>query len=65
MEKFIFVKKHIWKNLVYIFALVLQFFLTVIGYAVIKHQRPYRYTFFFVDAVFRPKILGTRLDILT
>ena len=46
MEKFIFVKKHIWKNLVYIFALVLQFFLTVIGYAVIKHQRPYRYTFF-------------------
>ena len=38
-----FVRKHIWKNLVYIVTFVLKFFReAVIGNAVTKDQRPYR-----------------------
>ena len=39
-----FVRKHIWKNLIYAVTFVLQFFAQqVIGNAATKDQHPYRY----------------------
>ena len=64
-ENLYFVRKHIWKNLVYIVTFALRFFLTwqVIGNAVTP--TPIQIFIGFADAILQSKILDNRLGILT
>ena len=64
-ENLYFVRKHIWKNLVYIaiFALPFFFMWQVIGNAVTP--TPIQIFISFADAILRSKILDNRLGVLT
>ena len=59
-----FVRKHIWKNLVYIVTFVLKFFrVAIIGNAVTKDQRPYRCVLVLQTPLFGPNNLALEVDL--